>query len=172
MLAAADAGSTVELVVKASNSVGSSVAVSAPTHTITNQLPGAVRLESGRISIPASSISLPNRIVIANVRFSRHPLRSHHAFTARVRVTDAYGHVVRGALVHILGIPYGWIANAHEVTTRMDGYAVVKLRPTRRLPLRKGNALVLAVRVRRPGDGTLAGTSAHRLVQLQLAAPR
>ena len=172
VLAAADAGSTIELVVKGSNPMGSSVAVSAPTPVITNELPGAIRLDSGRISVPASSISLPNRIVVAHVGFSRHPLRSRHVFTARVRITDAHGHVVRGALVHVLGIPYGWIANAHDVATSMDGYAIVKLHPTRRLPLHKGNALVLAVRARRPGDSTLAGVSAHRLVQLQLAAPR
>jgi large repetitive protein len=172
VLAAADAGSTVELVVKGSNSAGSSVAASAATPVVTNELPGAIRLESGLISIPATSISLPNRVLIAKVHFSRHPLRSRRVFTARIRITDAHGHVVRGALVHVLGIPYSWIAGAHEVTTGMNGYAVVRLRPTRHLPLEKGNALVLAVRARRPGDGTLAGTSAHRLVQLQLAPAR
>ena len=172
VLALADAGSTIELVVKGSNSVGSSVAASAPTPVIANTLPGAIRLEGGKTSIPASSISLPNRILVAGVRFSRHPLRSRGAFTARVRVTDAHGHVVRGALVHVVGIPYGWVSTARDVATGKNGYAIVKLKPTRRLPLRKGNALVLAVRVRRPGDGTLAGVSTQRLVRLLLAAPR
>lgn len=172
MLASADAGSTVEFVVKAANATGSSTAASAPTPVVTNDPPGAVRLTNGKVSIPASSVVLPDRLVIAAVGFSRHPLRSRRAFTARVHITDARGYVVRDALVHAIGIPYGWIANAPEVATSEGGYAVVTLHPTKRLPLRKGEALVVFIRSRKPGSSSQAGESAHRLVQVALAPPR
>ena len=93
-------------------------------------------------------------------------------FTTRVRITDARGYVVRDALVHAIGIPYGWVANAREVATNENGYATVKLYPTKRLPLRKGEALVVFIRSRKPGTSSQAGESAHRLVQVALAPPR
>ena len=172
VLTSADAGSTVEFVVKAANATGSTTVASAPTPVVTNDPPGAVRLSNGKVSIPASSVVLPDRLVISTVGFSRYPLRSRRAFTARVHITDARGYVVRNALVHAIGIPYGWVANAREVATNENGYAVVKLHPTKRLPLRKGEALVVFIRSRKPGSSAQAGESAHRLVQVALAPPR
>lgn len=171
-LGSTDAGSTIEFVVKASNATGSSVVASAPTPVVTNDPPGAVRLANGRVSIPASSVVLPDRLVISAVGFSRYPLRSRRAFTARVHITDARGYVVRDALVHAMGIPYGWIKNAPEVVTGDGGYAIVTLHPTKHLPLRKGDALVVFLRSRKPGSSAQAGESAHRLVQVALAPPR
>ena len=172
VLTSADAGSTVEFVVRAANATGSSTVASAPTPVVTNDPPGAIRLTNGKVSIPASSVVLPDRLVISAVGFSRHPLRSRRAFTTRVRITDARGYVVRDALVHAIGIPYGWVANAREVATNENGYATVKLYPTKRLPLRKGEALVVFIRSRKPGTSSQAGESAHRLVQVALAPPR
>ena len=171
-LAAGDAGSTIEFVVKASNATGSSVVASAPTPVVTTEPAGAVRLASGKVSIPVSSVALPDRLVISAVHFSRYPVRSRAAFTGRFRITDTRGYVVRDALVRALGIPYGWVARAREVTTGMNGYAVVTFHPTKQLPLRKGSALVLSLRARKPGDSTVAGVSAHRLVEVALAPPR
>jgi hypothetical protein len=172
MLASSDAGSTVEFVVRASNATGSTTVASAPTPLVTNDPPGAVKLANGKVSIPASSVVLPDHLVISAVRFSRYPLRSRSAFTARVHITDARGYVVRDALVHAIGIPYGWIRNAPEVTTSDYGYVAVMLHPTKHLPLKKGDALVVFIRSRKPGSSSQAGESAHRLVQVALAPPR
>ena len=171
-LTSADAGSTLELVVKGSNSAGSSVVVSARTPVVTSDPPGAIRLPGGKLSIPASSVSAPNRIAISAVAFSRHPIRTRRPFAARIRVTDTRGYLVRDARVRVMGIPSGWVANASEVATGAGGYAVVTLRPTPKLPLGKGNTLVLYIRARKPGDSFLSSVSAHRLVQVQLGAPR
>ena len=171
-LTLADAGSTIAFVVTGSNSAGSSVAVSAPTPLVTSQPAGAIRLANGRVSIPASSVSLPHRLVISAVHFSRRPLHSRHAFTGRFRITDTRGYLIRGARVRAVGIPYGWITHTHEVTTGTNGYAVITFHPTRHLPLRKGATLVLAIRARKPGDNTLAGVTAHRLVRVALAPHR
>jgi len=170
-LTSADDGSRLQLVVKGSNSAGSSVAVSASTPVVTSVPPGAIRLPGGKVSIPASSVLAPDRIAISAVGYSRHPVRTRRPFTARIRITDARGYLVRGARVRAMGIPHGWVANAPEVATGADGYAVVRLRPTKQLPLRKGSALVLFIRARKPGDTFLSSVSAHRLVQVALGAP-
>jgi hypothetical protein len=90
----------------------------------------------------------------------------------RVHIVDARGYVVRGALVRLTGIPYGWIRTAPEVATGDAGYVNVTLHPTKHLPLKKGNALVVFIRSRKPGGSSQAGESAHRLVQVALAPPR
>jgi len=172
VLTTADAGSTVEFVVKATNATGSNVAVSAPTPVVTNVPPGAVHLPNGKLSIPADSVVSPDRLVVAAVRFSSYPLRTRRAFTARFHIVDAHGYLVRDALVRVTGIPYGWVRTAPEVKTNENGDAVVRFRPTKRLPLRKGEQLVLFVRARKPGTSTMAAESAHRLVQLALGPPR
>jgi len=171
-LASPDAGSTVQFVVRATNATGATTAVSAPTQVVTNLPPGSISLPSGRISIPAGSVSSPDRLVISAVGFSRYPLRSRRAFTARIRILDAHGYLVRGAFVRVTGIPYAWVAAAREVLTNENGYATVRMHPTKRLPLRKGEQLVLFVRARKPGTTTTAAESAHRLVQVALAPPR
>lgn len=172
VLTTADVGSTVEFVVKATNATGSNVAVSAPTPVVTNDPPGTIRLPNGKLSIPASSVVSPDRLVVAAVGFSSYPLRSRRPFTARFRIVDARGYLVRDALVRVTGIPYAWVRPAAEAATGENGVAVVRLVPTQRLPLRKGEQLVLFVRARRPGTTTTAAESAHRLVQLALAPPR
>ena len=48
----------------------------------------------------------------------------------------------------------------------------VTLHPTKHLPLKKGDALVVFIRSRKPGGTSQAGESAHRLVQVALAPPR
>jgi hypothetical protein len=170
-LTTADDGSTIELAVTASNAIGSTIAFSAPTTLVTTGPLGAIRLVGGKVSIPVTSVSLPDRLVISRVAFSPSPVRSRAPFQGRFLVTDTRGYVVRGALVYAVGLPYGWVANATEVTTGSDGYATVEFRPTLKLPLARGSALVVFLRARRPGENILAGVSNRRLVQVRLAPP-
>lgn len=165
----ADVGRTLRLAVRASNSAGSTVASSLPTAVVAGSslVTGGIRLPDGKVSIPASNVSLPARLVISGVSFSPMVVRSRAGFTARFRVTDTRGYVVRDALVYVIGLPYGWVRNAPEVVTGSDGYAVVNLFPTAALPLRAG-AMVFFVRARKQGDDLLAGVSTRRLVQVRL----
>jgi hypothetical protein len=86
-------------------------------------------------------------------------------------VTDTRGFVVRGALVYMLGLPYGRIANVPEQETGTDGWITFQVQPTAQLPLVNGGALVVFVRARKPGESLLAGVSTRRLVQVRLGAP-
>ena len=168
----ADVGARLQLSVKVSNAAGSQTATSALTGVITSGPAGAIVLPSGRTSIPVSSVSLPERLIIAEVKFSPNPVRSRAAITARFRVTDTKGRVVRDALVYAVGLPYNYVKGAPEVPTGTDGYAVIQMFPKAALPLRKGGALVFFVRARKPGDSVIGGVSTRRLAQVRLGTPR
>jgi hypothetical protein len=175
----ADVDRTIRVRVRATNQDGSASAVSQPTPVVvsrTNPLPpgspaGAIRLPNGLTSVPASSVALPNRLVISQVQFDPTVIRSRVPFTGRFRVTDTRGFVVRDALVYVLGVPYSRINPAPETTTNMEGWAQMELRPTARLPLRNGYFIVMFVRARKQGDQLLAGVSTRRLVQVRVARP-
>jgi hypothetical protein len=175
----ADVDRTIRVRVRATNANGSSAAVSQPTPVVvsrTNPLPpgspaGAIRLPGGLTSIPASSVALPNRLVISQVQFDPTVIRSRAPFTGRFRVTDTRGFVVRDALVYVLGVPYSRIGPAPEQTTNTEGWAQMQLNPTARLPLRNGFYIVMFVRARKQGDNLLAGVSTRRLVQVRVARP-
>jgi hypothetical protein len=176
---AADVDHTIRVRVTATNDDGSATAVSQPTPTVvsaSNPLPpgspaGAIRLASGLTSIPASSVTLPNRLVISQVQFDPAVIRSRVPFVGRFRVTDTRGFVVRDALVYTLGVPYSRIGQAPEQATNMEGFAQMELRPTARLPLRNGYYIVMFVRARKQGDNLLAGVSTRRLVQVRVDRP-
>lgn len=167
----ADVGARLQLSVKVSNTAGSQTATSALTGVISTGPAGAIALPGGKTSIPVTSVSLPERLVISEVKFSPSPVRSRAVITARFRVTDTKGRVVRDALVYAVGLPYNYVNGAPEVMTGSDGYAVIQLRPKAALPLRKGGALVVFVRARKLGDSVIAGVSTRRLVQVRLGAP-
>jgi hypothetical protein len=175
----ADVDRTIRVRVRATNEDGSASAVSQPTPVVvsrTNPLPpgspaGSIRLPEGVISVPASSVTLPNRLVISQVQFNPSVIRSRAPFIGRFRVTDTRGFVVRDALVFVLGVPYNRIGQAGEQTTNMEGWAQFELRPTARLPLRNGYSIVMFVRARKQGDTLLAGVSTRRLVQVRVARP-
>jgi hypothetical protein len=153
-----DVGHALRVTVSATNQYGTGSATSAPT------APATAALQPGT-AIPVSQVSPPERLVVATVRFIPARLRSRSAFVGRFRVKDTRGNPVSGALVYALGLPYGWIRNAPEVTTGGDGWATIQFVPTAKMPLRRG-ALVLFLRARKPGDNPLAGVSTRRLVQV------
>jgi len=162
----ADVNTTLRVVVTATNSSGSSSATSAQTAVVSQPGPaGAIKTTQGQTSIPASSVNLPERLIVNQVKFSPGILTSRSAFTARIHVVDTRGFLVRDALVKITGLPYAWAHTGPEVRTGLDGWANVTVVPTRNMPLSR-NALVMFVRARIEGQSLLAGSSTRRLVQV------
>jgi hypothetical protein len=164
VLVAADVGATMRARVTAKNSDGENAATTVPTATI------AKASAPAGAAVSINDVSLPNRLIVSGVSFSPNPLRTHDSVVARFRVTDSQGHPVQGALVFVLGVPYGKFATPAEQATGADGYATFSLNPTRRLQLQRGGAMVFFVRARKPGENKLGGVSTRRLVQLNLAA--
>jgi len=159
----ADVGHTLRVRETARNSKGTGTSVSDQTALIAPAKAGA-----GGAAIAVAQVSLPDRLVIDNVKFSPNPLRSRRPVVARFHVSDTRGFSIQGALVYALGLPYGWTRNGPEQPTNASGWATIAFQPTRALPLRRGGALVVFVRARKPGDNLLAGVSTRRLVQASI----
>jgi hypothetical protein len=153
-VASTDTGHRIVVVVAARNSVGTTNAVATA-----GNIGG-----TPTTAVPVTSISLPNRLVIDRVKFSPQPTKTRGPITARFHVADLQGRPVMGALVYILGLPYGWTRNVPERPTGTDGWVTLLIQPQARMPLRRG-ALVVFVRARKPGDNLIAGVSTRRLVQ-------
>ena len=158
-LQTADVAHTLRVVVTASNGNGSSSATTAETDLI-----APAKATQGGAAIAVAQVSLPNRLVVDRVQFNPNRVTSRSPITARFHVSDTRGFSISGALVYVLGLPYGWTFNAPETPTDGTGWATLTIQPTRNMPLRRGD-LVLFVRARKPGDNLLAGVSTRRLVQ-------
>lgn len=174
----ADIGKKLRVLVAATDRDGASQAVSKLTGTVVARgaepdihPAGATRLPDGKFSIPATSVSLPDRLVISQVQFNPPVVRSRVPFQGRFRISDTRGYVVRDALVYVTGVPWSRILQPAEVKTGPDGWAQVQIQPTARLTLRNGYFIVMFVRARKDGDNVLAGVSTRRLVQLRTASP-
>jgi hypothetical protein len=162
----ADVGATLRFVVAATDSSGSNSATSSQTGAVSQPGPqGAIKLQNGQTSIPASSVSLPARLIIDSVKFTPNRLTSRDPFDGRFHVSDTRGNVVRDVLVKVTGLPYAWAHSRVEVRTDQTGWATVPITPTQSLPLGQRNALVMFVRARVEGQSLLAGSSTRRLVQ-------
>lgn len=158
-IGAADVGRELLVQIKAISGQASAFANSSRTKPV-------AAIAATATTIPVAAVVLPNRLVIADVKFQPTTLNSLTPFTARFKVTDASGRAVEGALVYALGIPYSWVTRAQELPTAADGWATVQITPTALLPLKQGSALVMFVRARKAGDNLLAGVSSRRLVQI------
>lgn len=156
-----DVGRTLRVRVTAHNSLGARSATSTPTAVV-----GKASVPSGN-TISINEVSLPNRLVIDRVQFSPLVLRSRHPFTARFRVTDLQNHPVQGAMVLVVGIPFGNTTTPTEQATGADGYVTFVIKPTHRLRLSRGSQPFF-VRARKPGDRLIAGVSTRRLVNLSV----
>jgi hypothetical protein len=156
-----DVGRTLRVRVTAHNSLGARAATSAPTGVVTK-----AGVPSGN-TISINDVALPNRLVIDRVQFSPFILRSRRPFTARFRVTDLQNHPVQGAMVFVVGIPFGNTTTPPEQATGADGYVTFVIRPTSRLHLSRGSQPFF-VRARKPGDRLIAGVSTRRLVNLSI----
>lgn len=173
-LTSADKDNTVRVRVKATNSAGSVNALSAASPIIEatgGNLPeGAIKLPDGKVSIPASSVPPDQRLDIAGLDFSPNPLKSRSdPITARFRIFDTRGYVVRDVLVYVIPLPYNWTSQPAEVKNGEDGWATVHMTATDKLP--KNSAIVMFVRARRASDPVLTGISNRRLVQLVVKIP-
>jgi hypothetical protein len=162
----ADNTATLRATVTATNGSGASSATSPQTPVVTAGGVSGAGGSSGS-TVAATSVVLPNRLVVSNVKFSPPRLTSRQSFVGRFRVKDASGHPVSGALVHVTALPYSWAhSTSVEVRTDATGWANLEIVPTRNVPLRKRAAIVMFVRARVEGQPLLAGSSVRRLVQI------
>jgi hypothetical protein len=164
ILTADEVGHTLRVRVTARNSVGSRTATSVPTGVVAR-----ASVPSGQ-TVSVNDVSLPNRLIIDRLQFIPLLLSSRAPFTARFHVSDSQGHSVQGALVFIVGIPFGNTTTPPEQATGADGWVTFTIRPTFRLPLVPRGNQPFFVRARKAGDRLIAGVSTRRLVNLAVRA--
>jgi hypothetical protein len=173
LLTSSDVNRRLRIRVTATNSGGSATSTSNATGTVAAPAPtlppGAIRLSNGKISIPATSVSLPARLVIDGVQFTPNPVRTRtQPFVMRVHVSDTRGYVVRDTLVFVRSTPI--LTNpAPELRTGQDGWVTFGIVPKADFPIRNGYNVQFFVRARKAGDNVLAGVSTRRLVQVRTA---
>jgi len=166
-----DVGKTIRVTVTAKNASGSTPSTSTQTGVVT-----AAGSSSGggtqgsATSVAASTVTLPNRLIIDNVKFSPTRVDTRSTFTGRFHVSETQGgHSVSGALVSLTALPYAWAKNASgEAQTDSSGWATLSIRPSVNLPLGKHVSIVMFVRARVQGQPVLAGSSVRRLVQIRV----
>ena len=151
-----DVGHTIRATVTATNAAGSA---SRTTNAV-----GPVTAASGRPSVSIEQVSLPQRLIVEQVKFTPNPVHRQRVIRIRVLVSDTRGFVVRGALVFVRSTPL-LTTTPPEQITNADGYVTFKVFTRRGFPRTRGNVQFF-VRARKPGEPILAGVSSRRLVQV------
>jgi hypothetical protein len=159
---AADVGHALRVRVTARNGLGARSATSVPTAAVSR-----AAVPSGN-TISINDVELPNRLIIDRLQFIPLFLSSRAPFTARFHVTDSQNHPVQGALVFVVGIPFGNTTTPPEQATGADGWVTFTIRPTFRLPLVPRGNQPFFVRARKATDRLIAGVSTRRLVNLSV----
>jgi hypothetical protein len=170
-LTSADLNHKIRFNVTARNSIGSTTLISGESAVVTEPLPsGAIRLPTGEISIPASSVPSNHRLIVSQVLFAPNPVRSRNeVITVRVRTKDTRGFVVRDGLVFVRSTPRVTTGGDRQLTTT-DGWVTYQLAPNGNFPRpRKGFNVQFFVKAYRSGDPGLGGIAGYRLVQVRLA---
>jgi hypothetical protein len=164
-----DIGHTLRVRVTARNDAGSASVLTAQTAVVQVAAgpPGATKLPSGEVSIPATSVPTNARLVIDRVDFSPAVVRTRaQQITIRVKVKDTRGFAVRDALVFVRSTPV--VTTTPTVSrTGMDGWITYTVQPERDFPIRHGYSVQFFVKAYRQGDPPLAGVAAYRLVQVR-----
>ena len=167
-LAAADWGKTIRAVVIAKNAAGSATATSAATAVVVakDAAPPATGggLPSGTGPLTIAQVVSPNRLVMPTVTPVPARIGSRSVFVLQVKVTDAQGRPVEGAVVAALPLPAAW-AKGGKVTTGPDGRVAIEIRPTAKLPLAKGSLSVF-LQATKPGDDKVLKVSGARIAQI------
>ena len=168
-IAAGDVGHRLRVNVTARNAIGSKTVMSGESAIVGVPLPaGAIRLATGEISIPATSVPSDHRLIVSRVSFSPNPVTSRRRpLTVRVRVVDTRGYLVRDVVVFVRSTPR--VTSGGRLVTAMNGWVTFRLEPLGTFPLRKQGNVQFFVKASRSGDPPLAGVAGYRLVQVRTA---
>jgi 5-hydroxyisourate hydrolase-like protein (transthyretin family) len=111
--------------------------------------------------------NIPKPLVISHVSFTPRSISGTSPLRIHVFVIDsADGKPKAGALVKVIGVPFGRVTGAPEGKTGKNGRVTITLRPRYVLPSR--SLLTFFIRARIEGQPLLAGASTRRLVALRV----
>jgi hypothetical protein len=165
-VAKSDVGKLVRVRVKASNSVSSTNAFSAPTAPV-KESGGA-----GGNAVPVANVGpAGERLVVDKVVFNPNPVTSRNVpIQVKVTVKDTKGRLVQGALVFVRSTPIV-SSTPTDAPTGNDGMVTYSVQPRSDFPIKNGYSVQFFVKAYRSGDATLSGISGTRLVQVATHKP-
>jgi hypothetical protein len=170
---AADVDKTIRVRVTGKNLVDSTTVSSDTTAVVTSgtTAPPPKPPVGVGAAISISAVSLPDRLVISQVKFTPSIIRSKsQPITGRFRITETQaGRPVTGAMVYAIGVPANRVSVPGEVQTDGSGWATITFNPLRGMPLKRGAQLTFFVRARKSGENPLAGVSTRRLVSVRIS---
>ena len=128
---------------------------------------------NGRVSVPASSLSCGDRLIVTRVSTTPRVVRNANTkVTTRLVIVNDQGHLVRGATVWLRSAPFGYLGSSPTATTAADGSVRFAVATTKRLPLRAGGRLVMFARATRPGRALIGCVTGRRLISGRVSAPQ
>ena len=159
-----DAGTTLRVAVRGTNTDGNDTATSVPTGVIGS--PAATGCPAGTGTVQIADLSPPARLLIDRQATTPAVIsRSTDQIVAQFRVSACGGRPVQGALVYVTAVPYNQFSIPAEATTNAEGNASLTMNQLRGFPAaRQQVLLVMFVRARKDGENILAGISSRRLV--------
>jgi hypothetical protein len=165
-----DVDKTIRVRVTGKNAVDSTTVSSDTTAAVTSGTPNPPPVGVGG-AISISAVSLPNRLVISQIKFTPAVIHSRsQPITARFRVSETQaGRPVTGAMVYAIGVPANRVSVPGEVATDQTGWATITFNPLRAMPFKRGAMLTFFVRARKTGENPLAGVSTRRLVSVRIS---
>lgn len=129
-------------------------------------------LVNGRVSIPASSLSCGDRLLVTRVSTTPTVIRaSGTRVTARFVIVNDKGLLVQNATVRIRSTPLGYVQASAERRTAADGSVRFQLTTTKKVPLQAGGRLLLFARATLPGKPQIGCVTGRRLIAVRVGAP-
>jgi hypothetical protein len=160
-----DVGKVLRVRVKATNSVGTTTAFSAPTAAVKSATtPGG--------AVPVADVGpAGQRLTVDRVVFNPNPVTSRNVpIHVTITVKDTQGRLVKGAMVFIRSTPIV-SSTPTDAPTGGDGTVSYSIQPRSDFPIKNGYSVQFFVKAYRSGDPSLAGISGTRLVQVATHTP-
>ncbi len=127
---------------------------------------------NGRVSIPTSSLSCGDRLLVTRVSTTPTLIRATGTrVTARFVIVNDKGLLVRNATVRIRSTPLGYVQASAERRTAADGSVRFQLTTTKKMPLQAGGRLLLFARATLPGKPQIGCVTGRRLIAIRVGAP-
>lgn len=167
-----DAGTTLRVMVTATNPDGPTDATSVPTAVISaTPTPVATGCPSGTGAIAINAVSPPARLAIDQQTVTPGVVTpSAGTIQTHFRVTSCSGRPVQGALVYATAVPFNQYSVPAEVTTGADGTATLTMTQLSGFPAaRQQQLLVVFARARKPGEDITGGISTRLLVSFPVS---
>ncbi|MGH2935674.1 MAG: hypothetical protein ACRDL2_14345 [Gaiellaceae bacterium] len=168
-----DAGTTLRVTVKATNSAGPTSATSVPTAVVQSPPPTTTGgcPTSGSGTIQVGDVNPPARLVIGGQTLTPGLVTpGAKSLQLVVHVTACGGRPVQGATVYAAGVPYNQYSVPPEATTGSDGNAVLTMNQLTGFPAARHQELfVVFLRARKSSDPIVGGISTRLLASFRVA---